>query len=81
MDEFLLTLLLPLRALSALVTFVLVERLSYMEYAILPENPWQLPMIGNRSPLDGMGMRGEDCQLEELGEFSGKDSQTPETCS
>ena len=47
------------------------------EVTILPEDPRQLPTIGRRSLLNGMGMRGATCHLEKLGEFSGSDSQVP----
>ena len=48
---------------------------------ILPDNPRQLPMFLNRSSLDGGGMRGADCQLEKLTEFSGNDSTMVVECS
>ena len=56
-DDCWVTLLLLPRALLALVTVVLVVPLPYMAYAILPENPWQLPVLLNRSSLDGGATR------------------------
>ena len=55
--------------------------LAHAEYAILPEIPRQLPVFLNRSSLDGGGMRGADCQLEKLTEFSGNDSTMVVECS
>lgn len=51
------------------------------EQAILPENPWQLPVIGHRSSLDGRGVRGADGQLEKLGKFPGNDPMIPVGCA
>ena len=73
--------LLSLRALSALVMLVLLERLPYMEYSILPENPWKPPMCDYRTSLGGRAMVGTDCQLETLGKFSVDDSMLSAKCS
>jgi hypothetical protein len=63
------------------MTLVLMVCLPYMEYAILPKNSRQLPVIGHRSPRGGGVMRDATCQLEKLGKFSGNDSREPADCS
>ena len=81
LDDFLLTLPLSLRVLSALVILALMACLPCMEYVILPGNPWQLPVIWHRSSLDGGAMRDENCQLEKLGKLPEFDSQVLAKCS
>ncbi len=48
-----------------------------LQYTILPDNPWQLPVFLNRSSLNGRVMGGENGQLEKLRRFSGNDSAAP----
>ncbi len=42
-----------------------------IEPPILPQNPWQLPVLLNRSSSDGMAMRGADFRLDNGGESPG----------
>jgi hypothetical protein len=40
-----------------------------LAWAILPKNPWQLPVFLHRSSLDGWAMRGADYWWENWGNF------------